>query len=736
MSTPVSEQDQVIFDGIGWYFVMNTVGVICETGFWAIYLVLFSFALKIQISRGLRNPPSIIILFVTIILFLSSTALWSMNVSQLSMALKGFFLKYPSLGVYDRVIQLNSEIVVFGLPMETLFLSNMIIGDAVVIWRAWALCKDTPLRPLVYIPMAMLSVSFAFAVISLDCLATNGYGFSQSTIPEGSKVCQWGEPIAWGISLLTNVVSTSLIAVRAWQHRRFLREGNPRLHSKSQRILVVLVESGFVYCLFWLSQLILFFDFEGFGFATYLYMFLSTMGDQISGVYPTMIIILVYMQRSISDSTTTGKITHGSSLPPSTTSPASQTTPSSAPPSSTESPPPPPASPPPPSDTATSSNTETSRNGRSGSGTPTQSSTESTVTSAITTVVQTTVVVTLDGQQFTIAIQTDSTIAPGTVITSPASTGGVVGGIADLAILFTLLVWCYKRYRFRKAIEEFNGNFDPDRVVTSQRPTSGVLTSSGGHGGRRGDGGSSAPTLPQIPVEEEDDDGMGGRLNGAAVEADNDTHHTLRKTQFPNPYPPTTATTSEGSHYTGYGGLAPGQDWRHPSPGPSLPNTAPSVGSSSHPGGGGVGGGMSAARLAEEREAFGGYHPNQPSPYNQPPSSYNNNPPGGRRMSASSNNTNSNVFYSTTSEGSGSHSQQQHPHGRLAVANPDAEFEEQHRAYLAEGPLVHRDAGPARDEIPPMYESLLPSGAGGEGPRPLEKVPSPRQVEEGGCWGE
>ncbi|EEB89589.1 hypothetical protein MPER_12292 [Moniliophthora perniciosa FA553] len=96
--------------------------------------------------------------------------------------------------------------------METLFLSNMIIGDAVVIWRAWALCKATPLQPLVYVPMAMLSISFAFAVISLDCLATNGYGFSQSTIPEGSKVCQWGEPIAWGISLLTNVVSTSLIA--------------------------------------------------------------------------------------------------------------------------------------------------------------------------------------------------------------------------------------------------------------------------------------------------------------------------------------------------------------------------------------------------------------------------------------------------------------------------------------------------------------------------------------------
>ncbi|KAK7032479.1 hypothetical protein VNI00_013040 [Paramarasmius palmivorus] len=31
------------------------------------------------------------------------------------------------------------------------------------------------------------------------------------------------------------------------------------------------------------------------------------MGDQISGIYPTIIIILVYMQRSISDNATVGK---------------------------------------------------------------------------------------------------------------------------------------------------------------------------------------------------------------------------------------------------------------------------------------------------------------------------------------------------------------------------------------------------------------------------------------------
>ncbi|KAK7018096.1 hypothetical protein VNI00_018376 [Paramarasmius palmivorus] len=328
MSAPLSSYDQTLFEGLGWYFSMNTIGAVCETGFWSIYLVLFCFALKIQIARGFRTIPSIVILFVTVILFASSTALWAMNVSQLLMAIRALFMKYPTLSVYDRFVQMNAEIVGFGLPMETLFLSNMIIGDAVVIWRAWALCKNTRLYSLVYIPIVMLCMSFAFAIIALDCLATNGYNSGHSTIPEGSKVCQWGEPIAWGISLLTNVTSTSLIAVRAWQYRRFLREGTSGLNSKSERILVILVESGFIYCLFWvwsvspheihftddnpskLSQLILFFKFQDFSFGTYLYTFLSTMGDQISGIYPTIIIVLVYVQRSISDSATVKNLTN------------------------------------------------------------------------------------------------------------------------------------------------------------------------------------------------------------------------------------------------------------------------------------------------------------------------------------------------------------------------------------------------------------------------------------------
>ena len=64
-------------------------------------------------------------LVVTVLLFLSSSSLWAMNVSVYFIVLKGTFNKYPDLTILDRIYQVNDDIVHFGLPMETLFLMNV-----------------------------------------------------------------------------------------------------------------------------------------------------------------------------------------------------------------------------------------------------------------------------------------------------------------------------------------------------------------------------------------------------------------------------------------------------------------------------------------------------------------------------------------------------------------------------------------------------------------------------------
>ncbi|KAF9254754.1 hypothetical protein L218DRAFT_951312 [Marasmius fiardii PR-910] len=222
--------------------------------------------------------------------------LFGNETAALTMAIQAFLFKYPQLGLLDRCLALDNDLEGFGLPMEALFLINMIVGDSIVIWRAWVLCQNSRFQKLVYLPIVMLLTSFVFTIVALDCLFLNGFG-NDSSIPAGSKMCRWSEAIAWGLSLATNILSTGSIAIIAWQHRQFMKEhlrgGESRTLTRSERVLFILVESGFIYCLFWSNTQR--------DFITFLKVFLDAVGDQISGLYPTCIIILVNMQQSMSE---------------------------------------------------------------------------------------------------------------------------------------------------------------------------------------------------------------------------------------------------------------------------------------------------------------------------------------------------------------------------------------------------------------------------------------------------
>ncbi|KIY68045.1 hypothetical protein CYLTODRAFT_490120 [Cylindrobasidium torrendii FP15055 ss-10] len=300
MSDALNFEDKDLLDHCGRIFVHGVVSAMCESVWWAIYLVLFVYATKLQLSRGIRTIPYLIMLTVTLVLFGSSTSLWAMNIAVVVQKMQGILVDYPDLALRERVDKTNERTLQFGLPMEALFLINMLVGDTVVIWRAWALWQDCGrLRGLIAIPIAFLCVSYGFTVNALNCLAQGD--FVQSTIPIGGRLCTWSEPISWGVSLFTNLTSTALIAIKAWKVRRFVKTNCGECSkTMTERVLLLLVESGLIYCLFWLSQLILFFDFDPSANRTYAYDIFSSIGEQLSGLYPTIMIILVNKHRSLS----------------------------------------------------------------------------------------------------------------------------------------------------------------------------------------------------------------------------------------------------------------------------------------------------------------------------------------------------------------------------------------------------------------------------------------------------
>ncbi|KAJ7735965.1 hypothetical protein B0H16DRAFT_1574911 [Mycena metata] len=239
-------------------------------------------------------------LCVVLYLYATSLTLWVLTVVHWFKTTHTFFMNEANIPLPDRRDIANNYTISLGAPEESLFMFNMIVGDTVVIWRAWVLYQRTS-RWFVAIPCLMLLMSFIFAVIDITCLTGAGWSV-QSAIAGGGPVCAQAELISWAFSFATNGTCTILIGFRAWQHRQSMKAlnivGNPRRMS-TDKVLSILVESGFVYCLFWATQYILFVDVSRHTPLIYAYELFSGMGDQISGMYPTLIICIVNFHQTI-----------------------------------------------------------------------------------------------------------------------------------------------------------------------------------------------------------------------------------------------------------------------------------------------------------------------------------------------------------------------------------------------------------------------------------------------------
>ncbi|KAK0470075.1 uncharacterized protein EV420DRAFT_88900 [Desarmillaria tabescens] len=110
---------------------------------------------------------------------------------------------------------------------------------------------------------------------------------------------------AWAISamiltLTTNVFATTLIAYRAWTHRRLIRSltsGTLAIQVSGQiGILAFLIESGTMYCCTWFAMIFVF------AFVNSGVYIMIDMLAQLSAIYPTLIITLVCLGSTLDDS--------------------------------------------------------------------------------------------------------------------------------------------------------------------------------------------------------------------------------------------------------------------------------------------------------------------------------------------------------------------------------------------------------------------------------------------------
>ncbi|KAF7374047.1 hypothetical protein MSAN_00285500 [Mycena sanguinolenta] len=254
------------------------------------YGIFFALAVYSIFRKGLRSPAAIGMLGVVVYLYASSVAQWAFDIV---IALKGIYylLMVPNTPLPDRPELASTKLLVLGLPVETLFVFNMILGDAVVVWRTWVLYYHRILA--VSIPSLILFMSFVLAIMDTVCTSHD----DGVPIP---GICDYTSFLTWTLSVATNVTCTILVGLKAWQHRKMMR-GLDKLPGKrvsTEKVLSLLVESGFIYSLLWLTQLIVFLPFPSTSPAFYAYAVFKGMGNQMAGMYPTIIIVIVNFRRT------------------------------------------------------------------------------------------------------------------------------------------------------------------------------------------------------------------------------------------------------------------------------------------------------------------------------------------------------------------------------------------------------------------------------------------------------
>lgn len=250
-------------------------------------LTVYCISVRILLSKGslLTSPGHMFVFAITtVIIILATTVLFigpGLTTQGIPIIIK---MIDPSIAVGWSPHKLDVIVGVIAVISRL----NPVLSDVVCAWRAMVLWKFDR-RVVVILSICVLG-TFAACIYDVKlALSVQPGTHGEERLPEGKLAVIIVAPM-----LGTNVLSTSLIAWKAWEIRRVLGT-QLRKGSRSERvekILALLIESGFVYCLLWSVYLLSAYSILP-GSGSYI---VNIGMLSLSSMYPAIIIIIVCTQ--------------------------------------------------------------------------------------------------------------------------------------------------------------------------------------------------------------------------------------------------------------------------------------------------------------------------------------------------------------------------------------------------------------------------------------------------------
>ncbi|KAF8639291.1 hypothetical protein AX17_001602 [Amanita inopinata Kibby_2008] len=289
---------------LGFNFIVKTARIAFEAVFYGVYLLLISASTTILCRRDLRSPWRVFLLAVTLVMFAGSTLFFALDVADIIERFNIILVNNPDAGtIQDRVNLADDKLKRFVWTGEILFVFMLILGDSVVLWRTWALYHGE--RLIILVPFLTWIGSTIAAFFELGCDIKTGWALLDTTpsaSSQGSQICARSDLSSFTLSYATNVFCTALIFHKAWRHRQAMKRflGSARRRTQAEKIMTLLVESGLLYLAIYTLQAVPIYGGSSPG-SLVAWEVVNAIIQQAFGMYPTAIVVLVELQKSLWD---------------------------------------------------------------------------------------------------------------------------------------------------------------------------------------------------------------------------------------------------------------------------------------------------------------------------------------------------------------------------------------------------------------------------------------------------
>jgi len=296
--------------GIGHDVVHGFVAITNETFLLTIYAVLVLKASFVLLRKERRQAKShLLILAALLTMFLIALVLWTLDLTSFITEAKFTLIANPDQPIEDKLDNALSEFVFPILAAQAALYAYMsLLGDAIIIHRVWVLKAYRHLW-IFFIPCAFLLGSFVATILLTYCVAVTGDDIVLGTF-ENPAFCKNVQVVTYIMPCATTAIATLLISVTAWKYRKsvtVLRKNGVmigRTRTQAERVLILLLESGVLYFVFFAIQAIdeipplqdWIQSQSGVSFAITMFQYCSSV---IVGIYPTMVVVLAHSKHTV-----------------------------------------------------------------------------------------------------------------------------------------------------------------------------------------------------------------------------------------------------------------------------------------------------------------------------------------------------------------------------------------------------------------------------------------------------